>query len=145
MPPERRSTPRSPELAALGRAIEERIDEIGMSQSSLAGASGIDLRRISDYVRGQYNPSYRNMRRLCQALKLPVDELMDRAQGLQEELFGGAAEPLEGLSTRQGWPARQADQPTWNRRQRLSSDSPNGAVEQARQGSTARPQGWAGW
>ncbi len=100
MPPERRSTPRSPELAALGRAIEMRIDEIGMSQSSLAGASGIDLRRINDYVRGQYNPSYRNMRRLCQALKLPVDELMDRAQGLQEELFAGQESRSKG--SRQG-------------------------------------------
>jgi transcriptional regulator with XRE-family HTH domain len=81
MPRERKSRPRDPQLAALGSAIEQRIVEVGMSQSSLAGASGIDLRRINDYVRGQYNPSYRNMRKLFRALKISVDELMDRTPG----------------------------------------------------------------
>ncbi|HTZ62829.1 MAG TPA: helix-turn-helix transcriptional regulator [Solirubrobacteraceae bacterium] len=96
MPPERKSVPRDPQLAALGEAIEQRIVEIGMSQSSLAGASGIDLRRINDYVRGQYNPSYRNMRKLCRALKISVDELMDRAEGLQKELSAGQQVRPEG-------------------------------------------------
>jgi transcriptional regulator with XRE-family HTH domain len=89
MPRERKSLPRNPQLAALGKAIEERIaEQAGMSQTSVAGASGIDIRRIGDYVRGQHSPSYSNMKRLCRALGLSVDDLFDRADRLREEDSG---------------------------------------------------------
>jgi|HubBroStandDraft_3_1064219.scaffolds.fasta_scaffold145861_2 transcriptional regulator with XRE-family HTH domain len=86
MPPARKSLPRNPELAALGRAIGDRIaEQAGMTQKSVAGASGIDIRRVGDYVRGQHSPSYTNMKRLCRALGLSVDDLFDRADKLREE------------------------------------------------------------
>ncbi|HSZ05537.1 MAG TPA: helix-turn-helix transcriptional regulator [Solirubrobacteraceae bacterium] len=86
MPPERKSQPRNPELAALGKAIGDRIaEQTGMSQTSVASASGIDIRRVGDYVRGQHSPSYRNLKRLCHALDLSVDDLFDRADKLREE------------------------------------------------------------
>jgi transcriptional regulator with XRE-family HTH domain len=88
MPPERKSEPRDPEVAALGKAIEARRKELGLSQKALADASGIDVRRIGDYVRGQHNPSVPNLKRLCPALKLTADELMDRAGALEAELLG---------------------------------------------------------
>lgn len=92
MPRARKSLPRNPELAALGKAIEDRIDEQeGMTQKSVAGASGIDIRRVGDYVRGQHSPNYTNMKRLCQALGLSVDELFDRADKLREKDRGSAS------------------------------------------------------
>jgi transcriptional regulator with XRE-family HTH domain len=85
VPPERKSQPRNQELAALGKAIEQQMAAKGLSQKAVADASGIDIRRVGDYVRGQYNPSVPNVRRLCKALDLSVTELMDRAADLEEE------------------------------------------------------------
>jgi transcriptional regulator with XRE-family HTH domain len=86
MPPERKSKPRDLELAALSRAIEERMTDQGMNQRALADASGIDIRRIGDYVRGQYNPNLANLKRLCKALDLTADALITRAGELEKEL-----------------------------------------------------------
>ncbi len=86
MPPQRKSQPRNLELAALGKAIEARMAEQGLRQKSLADASGIDIWRIGDYIRGQYNPSLANLKRLCKGLDLSVDELMERAGKLEGEL-----------------------------------------------------------
>jgi transcriptional regulator with XRE-family HTH domain len=86
MPPARKSEPRDPEVAALGKAIEARRHELGLSQNALAEASGIDIRRIGDYVRGQHNPSVPNLKRLCPALELSAGELMERAAALEAEL-----------------------------------------------------------
>jgi transcriptional regulator with XRE-family HTH domain len=88
MPPKRKSQPRDPEVAALGKAIEARMKELGLSQKSLAEASKIDIRRVGDYIRGQHNPSVPNLKRLCPALKLTADELMKRAGALEAELAG---------------------------------------------------------
>lgn len=90
MPRKRKSTPRDPELAALGEAIEQRMAEKGLSQQALADASKIDVRRIGDYVRGQFNPSVPNLRRLCKGLGLSATDLMERAADLEE-----AQEPPE--------------------------------------------------
>lgn len=94
MPPERRSKPRNAELAAISRAIEERRVEKGISQEALAEASGITLRRIGDYVRGQHSPNTANLRRLCKALDLTTDELFKRAEELEEEPSTGPARDL---------------------------------------------------
>jgi transcriptional regulator with XRE-family HTH domain len=86
VPPKRRSQPRNLELAALGEAIQERMDQKGMRQKALAEASGIDVRRIGDYIRGQFNPNLANLKRLCKGLDLTVDEFMERAGELEKEL-----------------------------------------------------------
>jgi ribosome-binding protein aMBF1 (putative translation factor) len=85
VPPKRREKPRTPELAALAMAIEQRMTERGLTQQALADESGIDVRRIGDYVRGRYNPNVPNLRRLCEGLDLSVTELMDRAADLEED------------------------------------------------------------
>lgn len=95
MPPKRKSKPRNPEVAALGKAIDARRKELGLSQKALADASGIDIRRVGDYIRGQYNPSLPNLKRLCPALELTVDELMERASALEAELSGS---PTRGIA-----------------------------------------------
>ncbi len=59
--------------------------EKGIGQTALAEASGIDIRRIGDYVRGQYSPNTANLRRLCKTLDLTIDALLNRAEELEEE------------------------------------------------------------
>jgi ribosome-binding protein aMBF1 (putative translation factor) len=89
VPPKRKSKPRNLELAALAKAIEEQMAEKGMRQKDLSEASGIDVRRIGDYVRGRYGPNLANLRRLCRALDLTVDAFLDRAGELEKELSDG--------------------------------------------------------
>jgi len=86
MPPERKSQPRTTELAAYARAIQGRMDELGLHQKALADASKIDIRRVGDYVRGQHGPSLANTRKLCRVLGLSLDELMTRVSEQEEEL-----------------------------------------------------------
>lgn len=86
MPPPRKSTPRNRELAALAKAIEAQMAKKEMNQKALSDRSGIGERRISDYVRGQRSPSLSNLRKLCGALGLSVDGLMDRAAKLEKEI-----------------------------------------------------------
>lgn len=85
MPPQRKSQPRDPEVAALGNAVQARMDELGLSQKALAEASKIDIRRIGDYVRGQHNPSVPNLKKLCKGLRISPGELMRRAGELEAE------------------------------------------------------------
>ncbi len=60
--------------------------EKGLRHRSLAEASGIDIRRVGDYIRGQHNPNLTNLRKLCKGLDLTVDEFMERAGKLEDEL-----------------------------------------------------------
>ncbi len=89
MAPPRRSKPRTPELEALSSAVQERMDELGMNQRELAEASGLDGRRISDYVRGRFNPNYEHLKMLCDGLRMTSDELRKRAEKIEAELAKG--------------------------------------------------------
>jgi transcriptional regulator with XRE-family HTH domain len=89
VPPQRKSTPRNLELAALAKAIEAQMIKKGIHQKALSERSGVGERRISDYVRGQRSPSLSNLRKLCGALGLTVDALMDRAAKIERELPDG--------------------------------------------------------
>ena len=86
MPPERRSLPR-PELAALGKAIEDRIaEQPGMTRESVRDRCGIDVRRIGGYIRGEHNPSYTTMQRLAQGLGLSLRDFAARVEALEKNL-----------------------------------------------------------
>ncbi len=80
MPPERKRKPRSPAHAALGQVIEQITAERGMSQSAFAQKAGMDIRRINSLVCGQANPTYESLLRLCDALDIPLNELMRRVE-----------------------------------------------------------------
>jgi transcriptional regulator with XRE-family HTH domain len=85
MPAQRKSQPRSPAHAALGQAIELLIaEDAQMSQDSVAHESGLNLRQVNDYVRGQGNPTYMTLLRLCAGLHVSLGELMTRADDLRE-------------------------------------------------------------
>jgi transcriptional regulator with XRE-family HTH domain len=85
MPPQRKSKPRGPAYAALGQAIELLIaDDADMSQESVAEESGLNIKQVGAMVRGQSNPTYRNLLRLCEGLHVEIDELMALTRKLRE-------------------------------------------------------------
>jgi transcriptional regulator with XRE-family HTH domain len=85
VPPERKSTPRSPEHGALGKAIRLSRERLGLSQEDLAAASDIHITHIGGLERGVRNPSYATLLRLSQALKVKPGELVSFADELRED------------------------------------------------------------
>jgi hypothetical protein len=83
----RRSAPRDPDLAALGRAIEELIDaDPELSQAVVAERSGVNETQVGRYVRGQGNPSYSTLVKLADdGLRVPLGVLFRRAETLRTE------------------------------------------------------------
>lgn len=79
MPRPRSRSPRSPELAALGRAIQQVISETaGMTIEAVAWDSGLDVKQTGTYVRGLGNPTFVTLLRLCTGLHISLGELMRR-------------------------------------------------------------------
>lgn len=69
MPPRRKSTPRSPEHAALGEVIRRLRLEKGLAQEDLADLVETDFTQIGGIERGLRNPSYSTLLRLAAALE----------------------------------------------------------------------------
>jgi transcriptional regulator with XRE-family HTH domain len=89
MPPQRKSKPRSPYLAALGQAIELIIAENAhMTHETVATDSGLTVKQVGDLVRGQGNPTYTTVLKLCQGLHVRPGELMARVDHLLDERLG---------------------------------------------------------
>lgn len=83
MPPERQSTPRSPEHAALGEAIRRSREKLGISQEALADAAEIHITMVGGLERGVRNPSYTTLLRLSKALGIKPGELVSLADELR--------------------------------------------------------------
>jgi len=93
MPRKRESTPRDPELAALSWAIEELMARgPNTTQTAVAEASGLEVKQVGSYVRGQVSPSYRNLMRLCEGLRAKPTELMALVEAF--EAHAEACEPV---------------------------------------------------
>jgi transcriptional regulator with XRE-family HTH domain len=85
MPPRRKSKPLSPDHAALAQAIELLIaEDPQMSQKSVAAEGGLNIRQVNVLTRGQGNPTYETLLRLCEGLHVSPGELMARADALRE-------------------------------------------------------------
>jgi hypothetical protein len=94
MPRKRESTPRDPELAALSWAIKELMARgPNTTQTAVAEASGLEVKQVGSYVRGQMSPSYRNLKRLCEGLRAKPAELMALVEA-HEEVRSEAGEPV---------------------------------------------------
>ena len=93
MPPKRKRAPRSPAQAALGQAVEQLIAERGVTQSTFARKAGLDLKQVNALARGQANPTYNSLRLICDALEIPLSELMRRVEALSAGALGLAARP----------------------------------------------------
>jgi len=67
-------------LAALGRAVRRRREELEFSQEDLGFESDLDRTYISGIERGVRNPSYTVLFPLSKALDLSVSELLLRVE-----------------------------------------------------------------
>jgi transcriptional regulator with XRE-family HTH domain len=86
MPRPRTSTPRSPEHAALGQAIELVIAENKhMTQDSVSRHSGLSIEQVGRLIRGQSTPTYTTLLRLCAGLGVSLAKLTLRAEELGRE------------------------------------------------------------
>lgn len=71
---------RSPEHAALGRAIRELRLEAGVSQEGLADLAGLHRTYVGGIERGERNVSFGNLLRLAGALGAKPSELLARSE-----------------------------------------------------------------
>lgn len=88
--------PRAPQSAAhrtLGRAVRELRARFGHSQESLAFQSRLHRNYVGAIERGEINPTFSTLMRLCRGLPIPLSELI----GLYETRSGHVIpEPLVG-------------------------------------------------
>jgi DNA-binding phage protein len=89
MPPKRKTKPLSPDHAALAQAVEAVIAENeGMTQDTVAFDSGLTTKKISDLCRGQSNPTYLSLLKLCEGLHVRLGDLMVRADKMRDMQLG---------------------------------------------------------
>jgi transcriptional regulator with XRE-family HTH domain len=85
----RTAKPRSLRHAALGQAIELLIAENAhMTLDTVAADSGLDEKQIGTFIRGQGNPTYGTLVKLCDGLHVTPGKLMLRAEELYEKRSG---------------------------------------------------------
>jgi transcriptional regulator with XRE-family HTH domain len=85
----RTAKPRSLRHAALGQAIELVIAENPhMTLDTVAADSGLDEKQIGTFIRGQGNPTYSTLIKLCDGLHVSLATLMLRAEELHEKRCG---------------------------------------------------------
>ena len=85
MPPARRVKPRSPDHAALGRAVVALREEAGMKQEELASRLERDLSAVGNLERGTANPTYESLLGLATGLDAELSELFGRAEEIRRE------------------------------------------------------------
>jgi len=95
--------PRSLRHAALGWAIESVIAESAdMTPGTVADDSGLDEKQIGTFIRGQCNPRFTTLHRLCDGLHVTLAELLLRAEELYKEaLRARLVEPRRGSAAGQ--------------------------------------------
>jgi transcriptional regulator with XRE-family HTH domain len=76
---------RSPDAAALGRAVRSLREARRISQVQLAANSGFMQSWISHVEHGRRNPSWSNVVRLAEGLGVTVAELVRRAEACARE------------------------------------------------------------
>jgi transcriptional regulator with XRE-family HTH domain len=62
----------------IGKKIKARRDELHMTQEDLCQAAGISQPYLSRVERNKFTPSIKALDRIAQALRLSVDELIER-------------------------------------------------------------------
>lgn len=70
----------SPEHAALGVAVRVRRTGLGLTQEGLGFAAEMHRNYVGAIERGEINPSFALLMRLCSGLELPVSELTRRCE-----------------------------------------------------------------
>jgi transcriptional regulator with XRE-family HTH domain len=89
MPRPRTAKPRSLRHAALGQAIELVIaEDARMTLDTVAAESGLDEKQLGTFIRGQGNPTYSTLLKLCDGLHVSLGTLMLRAEALLDKRLG---------------------------------------------------------
>jgi transcriptional regulator with XRE-family HTH domain len=78
MPPRRKVKPRSPDHAALGRAVEELRDEAGLTQEGLADRMRTEATTVGKLERGVANPTFISLLRVARGLEVELSEVFER-------------------------------------------------------------------
>jgi transcriptional regulator with XRE-family HTH domain len=69
---------------ALGLAVKQRRQELGITQEQLANDTDLHQRWLSNVETGKRNPSYASLKRLAAGLKLPTSQLIARAEQIED-------------------------------------------------------------
>lgn len=85
LPPRRRAIPRTPDLKALGEAIEQLRTEAGLTHEDLADRAGIGFQRISEYERGIKNPTFTTLIRLTGGLGVELSDLASLTEKIRDK------------------------------------------------------------
>ncbi len=89
MPRPRTAKPRSLHHAALGQAIKLLMaEDPRMTLDTVVADSGLDEKQIGTYIRGQGNPTYATLLKLCDGLHVSLGTLMLRAEELHDKRRG---------------------------------------------------------
>lgn len=56
-----------------------------MTQESVAAESGMNIKQVNALVRGQSNPTYTTLLRLCEGLHVRLGELLTRADAMRDK------------------------------------------------------------
>ncbi len=84
MPPPRKKPPRSPELAALGKAVERLRKERGLTQEELGELAFTDHNLAGKIERGQRDPHYTTLLRLATVLETKPETIFALARRFAE-------------------------------------------------------------
>ncbi len=76
---------RTQEFAAIGRVMKLVMAEKGVSRPELVDRTGIAYNRVSQHLKGNGNPRYQTLKRLCDGLGVSLGEVMVRAEEMEEE------------------------------------------------------------
>lgn len=88
MPPRRKIKPRSPDHAALGRAVEEVRREAGLTQEDVGDRIHSDFPSVGGVERGTSNPTFTSLLRLARGLEIDLSELVTRFERLRRSDSG---------------------------------------------------------
>jgi len=83
MPPRRQVKPRSPDHAALGKAVEELRSEADLTQEQLADRFDSEFPSIGGIERGTSNPTYSSLLRVARGLGVDLSEVVKRSEAIR--------------------------------------------------------------
>jgi transcriptional regulator with XRE-family HTH domain len=83
MPPRRQAKPRSPDHAALGKAVEELRAEADLTQEQLADRFDSEFPSVGGIERGTSNPTYASLLRVARGLGVELSEIVKRAEAIR--------------------------------------------------------------
>lgn len=78
MPPRRKVKPRSPDHAALGRAVEELRKQAGLTQEALADRMRTEPTNVGKLERGVANPTFVSLLSVARGLEIELSEVFER-------------------------------------------------------------------